>query len=204
MSARGTLPVPASGLRLAWGAWGDARDTGAPHDAGGPRVTSHAHVRWDNEAWTVEGTLGADDAQFVMRLGLDWRLQQCLLFRDMASPDLWLGTDGRGRWGEVNGTHRPELAGCEVVEFAGSPFHHGVAVRGPGLAALGVGDVAVVRAARVDVETLGVVVVERHYRRTGETAWRWTSAATGAEVDVVVDAWGFVLDEPGAWRRVSG
>ena len=195
MSARGTLPVPASGLRLAWRPW---------DDTGAVRVTSEAHVRWDNEAWTVEGTLGADDAQFVMRLGLDWRLQQCLLFRDMASPDLWLGTDGRGRWGEVNGAHRPELAGCDVVEFASSPFHHGVAVRGPALGALPVGGVAVVRAARVDVETLGIEVVERAYRRADGARWRWTSAATGDEVEVAVDEYGFAIDEPGAWRRVSG
>ena len=39
-------------------------------------------------------------------------MRQFLLFRDLDDPDLWLGTDGAGRWGEINGAHRPELDGC--------------------------------------------------------------------------------------------
>ena len=34
------------------------------------------------------------------------------LFRDLEQPDLWLATDGAGRWGEMNGAHRVELDGC--------------------------------------------------------------------------------------------
>lgn len=202
MSSWRAAPVPASGLRLAWTRW-HATALGEAASVAPREPESVAVVRWDNEAWTVEGTLGADDAQYVLRLGADWRVQQCLLFRDLPTPDLWLGTDGRGRWGEVNGAHRPELAGCELVEFAASPFHHGVAVRAGAAGALEVGGAATVRTARIDVETLGVLVVERTYVRTGATTWRWTSATTGDEVDATVDAHGFVRDEPGAWRRVG-
>jgi hypothetical protein len=191
MSAWRAAAVPASGLRIAWTPWDAAIETVAT-------------LRWDNEAWTVECALGAHDVQLVLRLGADWRLQQCLLFRDMPTPDLWLGTDGRGRWGEVNGSLRPELAGCELVEVAGSPFHHAVAVRGAAPGLLAVGDETIVRTARVDVETLGVQVRERRYRRTRADAWSWTSATTGREVEVCVDGYGVALDEPGAWRRVSG
>lgn len=144
MSSWRAAPVPASGLRLAWTRW-HATARGEAASVAPREPESVAVVRWDNEAWTVEGTLGADDAQYVLRLGADWRVQQCLLFRDLPTPDLWLGTDGRGRWGEVNGAHRPELAGCELVEFAASPFHHGVAVRAGAAGALEVGGAATVR-----------------------------------------------------------
>ncbi|HBZ62235.1 MAG TPA: hypothetical protein DEO42_05455, partial [Acidimicrobium sp.] len=66
-------------------------------------ATSQLKLRWENEGWTAEGTLGSDNAQFVLRLSAGWTVQQCLLFRDLEDPDLWLGTDSHGRWGEMNG-----------------------------------------------------------------------------------------------------
>ena len=44
-------------------------------------------------------------------------MRQFLLFRDLDEPDLWLATDGTGRWGEMNGAHRPELDGCYDVHL---------------------------------------------------------------------------------------
>ncbi|MFZ9884781.1 MAG: putative glycolipid-binding domain-containing protein, partial [Ilumatobacteraceae bacterium] len=78
---------------------------------------SAVELRWENEGWTAEGTLGSDNAQFVLRLSAGWTVQQCLLFRDLEDPDLWLGTDSHGRWGEMNGAHRTELDGCTDIDF---------------------------------------------------------------------------------------
>ena len=61
---------------------------------------------------------------YVIRVSPLWQVRQFLLFRDMEQPDLWLGTDGHGRWGELNGAHRPELDGALDVTIAGSPFVH--------------------------------------------------------------------------------
>ena len=58
-----------------------------------------------------------------------WQVRQFLLFRDMEQPDLWLGTDGHGRWGELNAAHRPELDGALDVTIAGSPFVHSIPIR---------------------------------------------------------------------------
>ena len=74
-----------------------------------------------------------------------------LLFRDLDEPDLWLGTDGQGRWGEMNGAHRPELDGCTDLALRCTPFDHLVPARRNQLAVDGT---AIIQAIEVDVETL--------------------------------------------------
>ena len=95
-------PLPADGLTLRWDPWNGGE---------GEEVV----VRWDNEAWTVSGHSMAERVQWVLRLSPLWQIRQFLLFRDLEMPDLWLGTDGGGRWGEVNGAHRPDLDGATDV-----------------------------------------------------------------------------------------
>ncbi len=58
----------------------------------------------------------------MIRLSATWQVRQFLLFRDLDEPDLWLGADGTGRWGEMNGAHRHDLAGCTDVELTVTPF----------------------------------------------------------------------------------
>ena len=68
-----------------------------------------ASVRWENEGFTVNGHSDREQIDYVMRLSPSWQIRQFLLFRDLDEPDLWLATDGHGRWGEMNGAHRTEL-----------------------------------------------------------------------------------------------
>jgi hypothetical protein len=96
-------------------------------------------LRFEHGGWTADGTVTVPgavhrDVHWVARLSAQFELRQFLVFRDLDEPDLWLGTDGRGRWGEVNGAHRPELDGCVAAVIAGSGFlddlrqrwgHHG-------------------------------------------------------------------------------
>ena len=89
----------------------------------------------------------------MIRVSPLWQVRQFLLFRDMEQPDLWLGTDGHGRWGELNGAHRPELDGALDVTIAGSPFVHSIPIR---RLPLGVGDEAELIVLAIDAETLGV------------------------------------------------
>jgi hypothetical protein len=84
------------------------------------RTWDHAHLetlvlRWENEGWTATGEVGREAVTYVVRLSATWQVRQFLLFRDLDQPDLWLGTDGAGRWGEVNGAHRPDLDGCTDI-----------------------------------------------------------------------------------------
>ncbi len=176
---------------------------GATWQAVNPAEQSHqstVELRWENEGWTAQGTLGLDNAQFVLRLSAGWAVQQCLLFRDLEEPDLWLGTDSHGRWGEVNGAHRTELDGCTDLDFANTPFTNCIPIRRLPLL---VGHSATISVAVIDTETLGIAKQTQRYTKVAPDTWRYFSIASNCEVEAVVDQFGFILDEPNKFQRVA-
>lgn len=178
-------PLPSTGAGFSW-----------LHADGTPSST--VRLRWENEGWTAELRLERDDATAVIRLSAQWRVQQMLLFRDMEEPDLWLATDGHGRWGEMNGAHRTEFDGCGDVDFVNSPFTNSIVThRLP----LHVGHSAEVPVITVDVETLALERAVHLYTRTADNEWTYTSLASGGDAHAIVDAHGFVVDEDGAFTR---
>lgn len=181
--------LSASGHAASWQTLGSAQNP----------VTSAINLRWENEGWTAEGTLGIDNAQFVLRLSAGWVVQQCLLFRDLQDPDLWLGTDSHGRWGEVNGAHRTELDGCTDLDFANTPFTNCIPIRRLPLL---VGHSATLSVALIDIETLGITKQTHQYTKVAQDTWRYFNSGAGCEVEVKVDEYGFVLDEPNIFKRV--
>jgi uncharacterized protein len=156
-------------------------------------------LRWDNEAWTAECYHSDERVNFVMRLSPTWQIRQFILFRDMEEPDLWLATDGAGRWGEMNGAHRTELDGCRCVDIEGTPFTNVLMIRS---LPLQVGHSAEVPVIRVDLETLATEQLMQTYTRITETRWQYHSLALNSIVEVEVDEFGFVIDEPGSFTRV--
>lgn len=183
MSNYRTLASP--GRSFVWNHW-----DGSP--------SSRADVRWENEGWTAEVRLEADDATVAFRLSAQWRIQQMLLFRDMEEADLWLATDGKGHWGEMNGAHRTELDGALDIDLMNTPFTNSIIThRLP----LHVGHTADIQVVSVDVETLALSKVTQRYTRTAAHGWRYTSLVTGADADATVDEHGFVIDEDGSFRR---
>lgn len=179
--------LPSSGHRVAWVTWDGA------HEA-------RVELTWENEGWTANCTLESERAQVVVRLSASWMVQQFIVFRDLDEPDLWLATDGHGRWGEMNGAHRTELDGCVDVDIVGIPFTNVVPIR---RLPLHVGHSAQQNTIAVDLDTLGVTVVPQIYTRLDANRWRYRSLASGRDVDVEVDEHGFVVDEPDAFRRVT-
>lgn len=184
----GNYKAPSSsGHSVAWTMW-----DGSP--------ASDVSMRWENEGWTAEINLQADNAVAVLRMSAQWMVQQMLLFRDLPEPDLWLATDGHGRWGEMNGAHRTELDGCIDIDFANTPFTNSIIThRLP----LHVGHTADLHVITIDVETLGVVSVPHRYTRHDEFVWEYTSVATGEQHAARVDEFGMVIDEHNAFRRVT-
>lgn len=172
---------PADGFAAAW-------DSG-PH---AERLT----LRWENEAWTATGVVESERIEYVLRITAQWQVSQFLLFRDLAEADLWLGTDGHGRWGEVNGAHRTDLDGATDVALRCSPFPHTLPVR---RLPLRVGDAAELAALHVDTETLGVVVEPVRYHRLAPRRWRFEHGGSGVEFDV--DEHGLPLDVGDRFRR---
>lgn len=179
-------PPSASGHSITWTRW-----NGSPG--------SSVELRWENEGWTAEVALHMDDAVAIIRMSAQWQVQQMLLFRDMPEPDLWLATDGHGRWGEMNGAHRTELDGCVDIDFAGTPFTNSIIThRLP----LHVGHTADLHIITIDVETLSVVSAPYRYTRHDENAWEYTSLLTGRQHAASVDEFGLVVDEHETFRRL--
>jgi uncharacterized protein len=168
------------------------------------RTWDHEHLetltlRWENEGWTATGEVGREAITYVLRLSATWQVRQLLLFRDLDQPDLWLGADGTGRWGEMNGAHRPDLAGCTDVDLAVTPFTNSIPIR---RLTLGVGEDADVTAAMVDVDTLGVVPVRQRYRRLALRRFEYTNLDSGYSTEFDVDEYGLVHDYPAEFRRL--
>ncbi len=192
-------------MALAWWAVADTL-TAFPSDGYTARwrTWDHQHLetltlRWENEGWTATGEVGREAVTYVLRLSATWQVRQFLLFRDLDEPDLWLGADGTGRWGEMNGAHRHDLAGCTDIDLAVTPFTASIPIRRLGLA---VGDTADVTAATVDVDTLGVLSAAQRFERVTARRFRRTILASGEITEFDVDEYGLVHDEPDAYRRL--
>lgn len=168
------------------------------------RTWDHEHLetltlRWENEGWTATGEVGREAVTYVIRLSATWQTRQFLLFRDLAEPDLWLGADGTGRWGEMNGAHRHDLAGCSEIDLGCTPFTHTLPIRRLQLA---VGDSAEVSVAMIDVETLGITSVVHRYHRLTPRRFEHTSLDTGVTTRLDIDEYGLVHDHPDRFRRL--
>jgi uncharacterized protein len=179
-------PFSADGEQVTWSTWDGEH-------------TETATLRWENEGWTIGGVVGRERVQYAIRTSATWRVRQFLLFRDMEDPDLWLATDGAGRWGEVNGTHRPELDGCYDVHLDCTPLTSLLPIR---RLQLHEGDAAELPVVGIDVETLQVQRVFHRYARTGDRRWVVVRHdATTVEFDV--DEHGLALDVAERFRRVQ-
>ena len=170
----------------------------ARHGELADETVEQVSLRWDNEAWTATVQLPHARVDAVMRLSPMWQVRQFMLFRDLEQPDLWLGTDGHGRWGEVNGAHRPDLDGALDIVVGGSLFGHAIPIRRLPLAA---GEAAQLTVLTVDVETLGVVPVTHTYSRLDEH--RWLVGTAEGEHEFEVDEHGVPLDTHHL-RRAAG
>jgi hypothetical protein len=177
---------PSDGYTIRWQTW------------------DHEHLemvtlRWENEGWTATADVGREAVTYVLRLSAIWQVRQFLLFRDLDEPDLWLGADGTGRWGEMNGAHRHDLAGCTDIDLAVTPFTMSVPIRRMSLA---IGDGAEVTAAKIDVETLAIEPVVQRYERLTARRFRRTVLDTGEVIEFDVDEYGLVHDTADAFRRL--
>jgi hypothetical protein len=164
--------------------------------------SSHERLRlgWESGGWTADGVISGLEVQYAVRLDEHWRARQFLLFRDLEDPDLWLASDGAGRWGEMNGAHRPDLDGCRDLHMSCTPFTTTVLVR---RLKLHVGHGADLKVAVIDPETLDVQPQRHRYSRIGERQWQLeVMEADRSIIDFEVDEHGLVLDMPGRFQRV--
>lgn len=157
-------------------------------------------IGFENEAWTVQGIVSGADIHYVLRMSALWRMQQMLLFRDLDEPDLWLANDGTGRWGEINGSRRRELGGCEDVDISCSAFTRTLAVR---RLSLDIGQVRDVHSVVVDHESLAVTRARITYARIASTRWMISRDDCGDSHEFDVDEFGLPIDIPGHFTRTN-
>lgn len=157
-------------------------------------------LHFENESWTINGQITGLNLQYVMRLTATWQLQQMLLFRDMDEPDLWLANDGRGKWGEVNGSNIRGLGGCTDLDLRGSSFTQTMAVRKLPIA---IGSSSIVDSVVVDPETLGVTRSRLTYTRCTESRWIVERDDEHSDHEFAVDQYGLPLDIPGHFTRLD-
>jgi hypothetical protein len=178
-------PFSADGQEVRWTTWDGEHE-------------EVATLRWENEAWTISGVVSRERIQYAIRATATWRVSQLLLFRDLEEPDLWLATDGSGRWGEMNGAHRPDLDGCYDVHLACTPLTTILPIR---RILLHEGDTAELPIVTIDPETLEVRPGRHRYTRIA--SHRWVVTHPGAEpIEFEVDEHGLALDVPDQYRRV--
>ena len=188
------IPFSADGHVVRWAPWAADAEQGAADEA------ETLTLAWENEAWTASGVGGGEHIHYVLRISPSWHVRQFLLFRDLEDPDLWLGTDGHGRWGEMNGAHRPELDGCVDLYLACTPFTSTLPMR---RLPLHVGHTADITVASVDVETLDIQPDHHRYTRIDSHRWRFERLSTGEASEFDVDQYGLVLDQRQRFRRIT-
>lgn len=162
-------------------------------------------LSFENEAWTADGRVTVPstsygDVQYVMRFSATWHLQQMLLFRDLDEPDLWLANDGRGKWGEVNGSERRDLGGCVDIDVRCSPFTRTMAIRRLGSR---IGASMDVHSVVIDPETLDITRARLNYTRLGERLWAVHRDDDLPVHEFAVDEYGLPLDIDGHFTRMA-
>jgi hypothetical protein len=157
-------------------------------------------LRWENGGWVAEGNVAGPNVTYVLRLAPNFEVSQFLLFRDLEQPDLWLGHDGHGNWGEINGAHRRELFGCHDVDLACAAFPRSLPLR---RLMSSVGEQIVLPVVVIDVDTLEVQAAMTTATRLDARRWHITNSVLGVDTTMNIDEHGLPLHQPGHHVRLA-
>ncbi len=115
---------------------------------------------------------------------------------DATSVDVALTRDEGNRW-SVDGSHRPELDGCDDVDLSFTPATNTLPIRRLKLA---IGERADVAAAWLRFPSLTVERLPQVYARLDATHYRYESRGGAFVATLETDGAGLVVDYPGIWR----
>jgi uncharacterized protein len=110
--------------------------------------------------------------------------------------EIELAVDAARRWW-LNGTERPEVAGCIDLDLNFSPSTNLLPVRRLGLA---IGQEAEVKAAWLRFPSFTLEPLAQRYRRIDATTYRYESAGGRFVTELQVNTTGFVTHYPGGWQ----
>lgn len=154
-----------------------------PHDDS----TEFCELTPTDEGWSLTGIvlLPANDqpsrCEYEVHVNRAWVVRSVEILQTVGSSrrHLHLTTDG-SIW-SVDGRHDPALDGCTDVDLRVTPATNTIPIRRRGI---GIGSQFTTRAAWVGYPDLAVVPSEQHYQRLSQTAFRYSSGAFTADLDV--------------------
>jgi hypothetical protein len=168
-------------------------------DDGG--VRDDVSIVFENEGFTAEGRLHGPEVSYVIRFDATWAIRQFLLFRDVETPDLWLAVDKFGKWGEVNGSVRADMAGCNALGLSSLLTADASAyLRTPPIRRVSATGLMSdqLRRATINVDTLAIVVTPDTTLELLPSG-RWLDH----DLELTIDEFGLVGDVPGSFVRLS-
>jgi hypothetical protein len=163
-------------------------------------VREEVTVAFENEGFTVEGRLHGPEISYAARFDAMWSIRQFLLFRDLEEPDLWLAVDKFGKWGEVNGSIRADMAGCNALSLSSLLTPHASAyLYSPTLRRLTAHGLMSdrIRSASINVDTLEIAVADdTTVERLPTGGW------LVGQTEIELDGSGLVGDVPSSFTRI--
>jgi hypothetical protein len=163
-------------------------------------VREEVTVAFENEGFTVEGRLHGPEISYAARFDAMWSIRQFLLFRDLEEPDLWLAVDKFGKWGEVNGSVRADMAGCNALSLSSLLTPHASAyLYSPTLRRLTAHGLMSdrIRSASINVDTLEIAVADdTTVERLPTGGW------LVGQTEIELDGSGLVGDVPSSFTRI--
>jgi hypothetical protein len=136
--------------------------------------------------------------EYEIRCDVQWTTRRCLLRGSIGARQVHLEIERSviGEW-SIGGMETAALRGCDDVDLGFSPVTNLLPIRRLGLP---IGAHARVRAAWVRFPELTVEVLEQTYARVASERYQYESAGEAFRRELVVDAFGCVVDYPGLWR----
>ena len=161
-------------------------------------ITSHP------DGWLLTGVAVFVEAgnpcrvEYEIRCDAQWTTRGCLLRGSIGARRVHLEIERNGAAGwSIDGREIAGVRGCHDIDLGFSPVTNLLPIR---RLALPMGGHALVRAAWIRFPELTVEVLEQTYTRVATNRYRYESAGGSFRRDLVVDAFGCVVEYPGLWR----
>jgi hypothetical protein len=136
--------------------------------------------------------------EYDIRCDAQWTTRECLLRGSIGARRVQLEIERNGAAGwSIEGIEIPGVRGCDDIDLGFSPVTNLLPIR---RLALPIGGHALVRAAWIRFPELTVEVLEQTYARVASNRYHYESAGGSFRRDLVVDAFGCVVEYPGLWR----
>ena len=154
----------------------------------------------------VGRVVGVDDnrplyVEYRLTCDARWHSRELIVSQTLGTAQRELRLEGGQEAGWcVNGSPRPDLAGCIDIDLGISPSTNALAIN---RLRLPIGQGGDVLAAWVRFPGLEVQPARQRYERTAENAFKYRSLASGFEAALETDSFALPISYEGVWQRLA-